>query len=307
MAKSLQDFLDDARQTVPEVTVEEVEERRQRGDAFVLLDVREKDEVRAGYINGAMSVPRGFLEPQVGSKIPETDQEVVVYCAGGVRSLLAAQVMRQMGYTNVSSMAGGITRWKDVGYPLVRDRQLTDDQLERYSRHFLLNQIGEYGQGKLLDAKVLLIGAGGLGSPAAYYLAAAGVGTLGIVDADVVDMSNLQRQILHTNDRVGVPKTESAKLAMTALNPDITVHAYNQRLTTDNVMELFQDYDIIVDGCDNFPTRYLVNDAAVLAGKTVVHGSIFQFEGQASVFKPHDGPCYRCLFPTPPPPGLVPS
>jgi len=307
MAKSQQDFLEEARQLVPEITVEEVAECRQRGEDVVLLDVREKDEVRTGYINGAISVPRGFLEMQVTGQIPDTDQDVVVYCAGGVRSLLAGRVMREMGYQNVSSMAGGITKWKDDGYPIVRDRQLTDEQLERYSRHFLLSQIGEQGQGQLLDAKVLLIGAGGLGSPSAYYLAAAGVGTLGIVDADVVDMSNLQRQIIHTNDRVGMPKTESAERTIRGLNPDINVRAYNQRLTTDNVMELFADYDIIVDGCDNFPTRYLVNDAAVLMGKPIVHGSIFQFEGQASVFKPHEGPCYRCLFPTPPPPGMVPS
>jgi len=307
MAKSQQDFLEEARQLVPEVTVAEVAERRQRGEDIILLDVREKDEVRTGYINGAISVPRGFLEMQVTGQIPDRDQDVVVYCAGGVRSLLAARVMREMGYQNVSSMAGGITQWKDAGYPIVRDRQLSDEQLERYSRHFLLSQIGEQGQGRLLDAKVLLIGAGGLGSPAAYYLAAAGVGTLGIVDADVVDVSNLQRQIIHTNDRVGMPKTESAELTIRGLNPDINVQAYNQRLTTDNVMEMFADYDIIVDGCDNFPTRYLVNDAAVLMGKPIVHGSIFQFEGQASVFKPHEGPCYRCLFPTPPPPGMVPS
>jgi molybdopterin/thiamine biosynthesis adenylyltransferase/rhodanese-related sulfurtransferase len=307
MAKSQQDFLEEARQLVPEVTVAEVAERHQRGEDMILLDVREKDEVRTGYINGAISVPRGFLEMQVTGQIPDRDQDVVVYCAGGVRSLLAGRVMREMGYQNVSSMAGGITQWKDAGYPIVRDRQLSDEQLERYSRHFLLSQIGEQGQGQLLDAKVLLIGAGGLGSPAAYYLAAAGVGTLGIVDADVVDVSNLQRQIIHTNDRVGMPKTESAELTIRNLNPDINVHAYNQRLTTDNVMEMFADYDIIVDGCDNFPTRYLVNDAAVLMDKPIVHGSIFQFEGQASVFKPHEGPCYRCLFPTPPPPGMVPS
>ena len=250
MAKRLEDFLQEARQDIPEVAVEEVEERRQRGDAFILLDVREKDEIRTGYIDGALSIPRGFLEPQISGMIPETDQEIVVYCAGGVRSLLAAQVMRQMGYENVSSLAGGITRWKDVGYPIVRDRQLTDEQLERYSRHFLLKQIGEQGQGKLLDAKVLLVGAGGLGSPSALYLAAAGVGTLGVVDADVVDTSNLQRQILHTNDRVGMPKTESAKLMLNALNPDVHVQTYNERLTTDNVMDIFRDYDIIVDGCD---------------------------------------------------------
>jgi molybdopterin/thiamine biosynthesis adenylyltransferase len=307
MAKTQQDFLAEARQEIPEVSAEEVAERRKRGEDFILLDVREKDEVRSGYIDGAVSVPRGFLEFQIAGKVPETEKEVVVYCAGGARSLLAAKAMREMGYTNVSSMAGGITRWKDAGYAVVRDRQLSAEQLERYSRHFLLGQIGETGQGKMLDAKVLLVGAGGLGSPSALYLAAAGIGTLGIVDADVVDLSNLQRQVLHTTDRIGTPKIESARIAINALNPDVQVRAYNERLTADNVMEIFRDYDIIVDGCDNFPTRYLVNDAAVLSGKPVVHGSIFQFEGQASVFKPHAGPCYRCLFPTPPPPGLVPS
>jgi molybdopterin/thiamine biosynthesis adenylyltransferase/rhodanese-related sulfurtransferase len=307
MAKTQQDFLAEARREIPELTVEEVAERRKRGEEFILLDVREKDEVRTGYIDGAISVPRGFLEFQVAGKVPETDKDVVVYCAGGARSLLAAKAMREMGYTHVSSMAGGITRWKDVGYPIIRDRQLSAEQLERYSRHFMLSQIGETGQGKLLDAKVLLIGAGGLGSPTGLYLAAAGVGTLGVVDADVVDLSNLQRQILHTTDRVGIPKTESAQLTINALNPDVQVRVYNERLTTENVMDIFRDYDIIVDGCDNFPTRYLVNDAAVLLGKPVVHGSIFQFEGQASVFKTPDGPCYRCLFPTPPPPGMVPS
>jgi molybdopterin/thiamine biosynthesis adenylyltransferase len=307
MAKTQQDFLAEARREIPELTVEEVAERRKRGEEFILLDVREKDEVRTGYIEGAVSVPRGFLEFQVAGKVPETDKEVVVYCAGGARSLLAAKAMRDMGYERVSSLAGGITRWKDAGYAVVRDRQLTPEQLERYSRHFLLSQIGETGQSKLLDAKVLLVGAGGLGSPSALYLAAAGVGTLGLVDADVVDLSNLQRQVLHTTDRIGIPKTESAKLTLNALNPEVQVRAYNERLTTDNVMDIFRDYDIIVDGCDNFPTRYLVNDAAVLLGKTVVHGSIFQFEGQASVFKPRSGPCYRCLFPTPPPPGMVPS
>jgi molybdopterin/thiamine biosynthesis adenylyltransferase len=307
MAKTQQDFLEEARREIPEVSVEEVEDHLQHGEDFILLDVREKDEVRTGFIEGSVSVPRGFLEFQIAGKVPKTDQDIVVYCAGGVRSLLAAQVLRSMGYEKVSSMAGGITRWKDLGYPVVRDRQMSAEQLERYSRHFLLGQIGESGQSKMLDAKVILVGAGGLGSPSALYLAAAGIGTLGLVDADVVDLSNLQRQILHTNDRIGIPKTESAKLTLNALNPDVQIRPYNERLTTDNVMDIFSDYDIIVDGCDNFPTRYLVNDAAVLMGKPVVHGSIFQFEGQASVFKPHEGPCYRCLFPTPPSPGLVPS
>lgn len=307
MPKTQQDFLEEARREIPEVTPEEVEARRKRGENFTLLDVREKDEVRAGYIDGALAIPRGFLEFQAAGQMPNTDKEVVVYCAGGARSLLAAKVLRSMGYDRVSSMSGGITRWRDAGYAVVRDRQLSAEQLERYSRHFLLSQVGEQGQGKLLDAKVLLVGAGGLGSPTGLYLAAAGVGTLGIVDADVVDLSNLQRQVLHNTNTIGVLKTESAKQTINALNPDVQVRLHNERLTVDNVQTIFQDYDIIIDGCDNFPTRYLVNDGAFFAGKTVVHGSIFQFEGQASVFKPHAGPCYRCLFPTPPPPGMVPS
>jgi len=301
------DFLDEARRAIPEVSVEAVAARRTHGDEVVLLDVREHEEVRTGFIEGAITIPRGFLEFRAAEYLPQTDTDIVVYCASGARSLLAAQVLRAMGYTRVASMAGGITRWKEAGYPVVRDRQLSAEQLERYSRHFLLHQLGEKGQGKLLDAKVLLVGAGGLGSPVALYLAAAGIGTLGIVDADVVDRSNLQRQVLHTTDRVGMRKTESAVMTIHALNPDVQVHAYPERLTVDNVMALFQDYDVIVDGSDNFPTRYLVNDGAVLVGKPVVHGSIFQFEGQVSVFKPHEGPCYRCLYPTPPPPGLVPS
>jgi molybdopterin/thiamine biosynthesis adenylyltransferase/rhodanese-related sulfurtransferase len=301
------DFLDEARRAIPEVSVEEVAARRTRGDAMVLLDVREQEEVRAGTIEGAITIPRGLLEFQAAAHLPQTHTDVVVYCASGARSLLAAQVLRAMGYTRVASMAGGLTRWRDAGYPVVRDRQLSAEQLERYSRHFLLHHMGEKGQGKLLDARVLLVGAGGLGSPVALYLAAAGIGTLGIVDADVVDRSNLQRQVLHTTDRVGMPKTASAALAIHALNPDVQVRVYPERLTVDNVMALFQDYDVIVDGSDNFPTRYLVNDAAVLVRKPVVHGSIFQFEGQASVFTPHEGPCYRCLYPTPPPPGMVPS
>src|SRR3989475_5850082 len=240
MPKTQQDFLAEARREIPEVSVEEVEARRERGDDLILLDVREKDEVRAGYIEGAVTIPRGFLEFQAAGQLPNTDKDVVVYCAGGARSLLAAKVLRSMGYDRVSSMAGGITRWRDAGYPVVRDRQLSAEQLERYSRHFLLSQIGEKGQGKLLDAKVLLVGAGGLGSPVALYLAAAGVGTVGIVDADVVERSNLQRQGLHTTDRVGMPKTASAALAIHALNPDVQVHAYPERLTGGNVLALFQ-------------------------------------------------------------------
>ena len=249
------DFLDEARRAIPEVSVEAVAARRTQGDRVVLLDVRELEEVRTGSIEGAIIIPRGFLEFRAAEYLPQTDTDIVVYCASGARSLLAAQVLRAMGYTRVASMAGGITRWKEAGYPVARDRQLSAEQLERYSRHFLLHQLGEKGQRKLLDAKVLLVGAGGLGSPVALYLAAAGVGTLGIVDADVVDRSNLQRQVLHTTDRVGMRKTESAVMTIHALNPDVQAHAYPERLTVDNVMTLFQDYDVIVDGSDNFPTR----------------------------------------------------
>src|SRR5437868_12775863 len=241
MPHTSHNFLAEARRAIPEVSVEAVAARRTRGDEVVLLDVREKDEVRAGYIEGAVTIPRGFLEFQAAAHLPQTDADVVVYCASGARSLLAAQVLRAMGYTRVASMAGGITRWQAAGYPIVRDRQLSAEQLERYSRHFLLSQIGEKGQGKLLDAKVLLVGAGGLGSPSGLYLAAAGIGTLGIVDADVVDLSNLQRQILHSTDRIGVPKTESAKQTINALSPDVQVRVYNERLTVDNVMVIFQD------------------------------------------------------------------
>ena len=235
-------------------------------------------------------LPRGFLEIKVETTVPDKNAPIIAYCAGGMRSLLAAKVMKEMGYQNVSSMAGGYGAWKNGGFKWVQDFQYTPDQLIRYSRHFLLPEVGEDGQAKLLQAKVLLVGAGGLGSPAAYYLAAAGVGTLGIIDNDVVDVSNLQRQILHANDRVGMPKVESAKKTLEALNPDVKVIPYQAKLTSENIMEIIKDYDFVVDGCDNFPTRYLVNDACVLTGKPNVHGSIFQFEGQATVFYPGQRP-----------------
>ena len=307
MAKTFKELMHEARQLVPEWTPDEVKQRRSNGSGYVLLDVREKDEYREGHLPGAVSLPRGFLDIRVEEVVPDKTTPVILYCAGGTRSLLAGRTMKEMGYEQVISMSGGYGAWKNSGYPWEQDRQFTAEQLNRYSRHFLLPEVGEAGQSKLLDAKVLLIGAGGLGSPAAYYLAAAGVGTLGIVDNDVVDMSNLQRQILHTNDRVGIPKVESARLTLTALNPDVNVIGYQARLTSKNILEIIRDYDVIVDGCDNFPTRYLVNDACVLTGKPNVHGSIFQFEGQASVFYPGKGPCYRCLFPEPPPPGAAPS
>lgn len=307
MAKTYRDLMAEARQGVPEWSPDEVRQRTSNGGGFSLIDVREKEEYREGHLPGAVSVPRGFLDMRIEEAVPDKNAPIVLYCAGGTRSLLAGRTLKEMGYANVTSMAGGFGAWKGAGHPWVADRQFTADQLTRYSRHFLLPEVGEAGQAKLLDAKVLLIGAGGLGSPSAYYLAAAGVGTLGIVDMDVVDTSNLQRQILHTNDRVGMPKVESARLTLTALNPDVKVIGYQERVSSENIMELIRDYDVIIDGCDNFPTRYLVNDACVIADKPNVHGSIFQFEGQATVFAPHKGPCYRCLFPEPPPPGAAPS
>jgi len=308
MQRTFKDIMDDARKVVPEVTVDQVKQRvAGNGRDVHLLDVREKEEYREGHLPGAVSVPRGFLEMQIEEKVPDRDAEIIAYCQGGTRSLIAAKILKDMGYRNVVSMSGGFGAWKGAGNAWQADRQFSADQLQRYSRHFLLPEVGEAGQAKLLDAKVLLIGAGGLGSPTAYYLAAAGVGTLGIVDDDVVDRSNLQRQILHNEERVGMPKVESAKLTLQGLNPDVKVIGYRERVNSENIMRLIADYDIVVDGCDNFPTRYLVNDACVFADKPNVHGSIFQFEGQATVFYPKKGPCYRCLFPEPPPPGAAPS
>lgn len=308
MAKSFQEIMAEARKDIPEVSAQQVNELlKNNGKSPVLLDVRESDEWRQGHLEGALSLPRGFLEIKIETALPNKEAPVIAYCAGGVRSLLAAKVMKEMGYQNVSSMAGGYAAWKNGGFKWVQDFQYTPEQLIRYSRHFLLPEVGEDGQAKLLQAKVLMVGAGGLGSPSAYYLAAAGVGTIGIIDNDVVDISNLQRQILHANDRVGMPKVESAKKTLEALNPDVKVIPYQAKLTSENIMEIIKDYDLVVDGCDNFPTRYLVNDACVLTGTPNVHGSIFQFEGQATVFYPGKGPCYRCLYPEPPPAEMAPS
>ncbi|HZA55630.1 MAG TPA: molybdopterin-synthase adenylyltransferase MoeB [Candidatus Udaeobacter sp.] len=308
MAKSFQEIMADARKEIPEFTAQQVNDLlNNNGKPTVILDVREKDEWREGHLDGAVSLPRGFLEIKVESTLPDKDTPVIAYCAGGVRSLLAAKMMREMGYQNVSSMAGGYAAWKNAGYKWVQDFQYSPEQLIRYSRHFLLSEVGEEGQAKLLKAKVLMVGAGGLGCPSAYYLAAAGVGTIGIIDNDVVDLSNLQRQILHTNDRVGKPKVESAKMTLEALNPDVKVIPYQAKLTSANIMEIIKDYDIVVDGSDNFPTRYLVNDACILTKTPNVHGSIFQFDGQATVFYPGKGPCYRCLYPEPPPADMAPS
>jgi molybdopterin/thiamine biosynthesis adenylyltransferase/rhodanese-related sulfurtransferase len=307
MAKTYKQIMDEARKAVPEVAPEEVRARLEGGERPVVLDVREREEFRQGYVPGAVSVPRGFLEMRIEETVPDKSRPIVAYCAGGTRSLLAGRILKELGYTNVASMRGGFTAWKNQGLPVREDRAFTPEQQIRYSRHFLLPEVGEGGQAKLLDAKVLCIGAGGLGSPAALYLAAAGVGTLGIIDMDVVDLSNLQRQILHTNERLGMPKTESARLTLQALNPDVKVVEFRERLSAENALRIFEQFDVVVNGCDNFPTRYLANDACVMLGKPLVDGAIWQFEGQATVFHPPAGPCYRCLFPEPPPPGAVPS
>jgi molybdopterin/thiamine biosynthesis adenylyltransferase/rhodanese-related sulfurtransferase len=275
--------------------------------AIALIDVRESEEVARGLIPGATHVPRGYLESRIDGAVPDRSQHVVLYCASGNRSALAAKTLQELGYENVESMTGGYTLWKDRGYQVEVPRVLTPEQRERYSRHMLVPEIGAEGQQKLLDAKVLLLGAGGLGSPTALYLAAAGVGTIGVVDDDVVDLSNLQRQVIHTTDRIGVPKVDSAEQAMKELNPDVDVVKYQTRLDASNIMDVISGYDVIVDGADNFPTRYLLNDASVRLQIPVVSASILGFDGQLSVFAPYEGPCYRCLYPVPPPAELAPS
>ena len=278
------------------------------GNGAVIVDVREQHEWDEAHIPGAVHVPRSYLESRIEGAAPDKGERVILYCASGNRSAWAADALQKvLGYENVESMKGGITLWKDRGYEVDVPPSLTPEQHERYSRHLLIPEIGLEGQIKLLESKVLLLGAGGLGSPAALYLAAAGVGTLGIVDNDVVDLSNLQRQVAHSNDRIGVPKTESTEIAIREINPDVQVEKYQERLGADNIMEIIDGYDVVLDGLDNFPTRYLLNDASVRLDIPVVSASILGFEGQLSVFKPHDGPCYRCLYPTPPPAELAPS
>jgi sulfur-carrier protein adenylyltransferase/sulfurtransferase len=278
------------------------------GNGAVIVDVRETDEVAQGKLPGAVHVPRGHLESRIEGAAPDREQRVILYCASGNRSALAARTLHEdLGYAHVESMTGGYTLWKDRGYEVEVPRQWTPEQRQRYSRHFLLPEIGEEGQQKLLDAKVLLLGAGGLGSPTALYLAAAGVGTIGLVDDDVVDVSNLQRQVIHTTDRVGMPKVDSAEQQITALNPDVKVVKHQVRLDASNIMEVIEGYDVIVDGVDNFPTRYLLNDATVRLQIPVVSASILGFDGQLSIFAPYQGPCYRCLYPVPPPAELAPS
>ncbi len=282
--------------------------REQLNNGAVVVDVREPEEWGAGHIPGAQHVPKSYLESRIEGAVPDRSQHVVLYCASGNRSAWAARTLiEDLGYEHVESMTGGFTLWKDRGYEVETPKTLTAEQRERYSRHLLLPEVGAEGQQKLLDAKVLLLGAGGLGSPAALYLAAAGVGTLGIVDNDEVDLSNLQRQVIHSSERIGVPKVDSAEETITALNPDVKVEKYPVRLGPENIMDILPGYDIVVDGLDNFPTRYLLNDASVRLQLPVVSAAILGFEGQLSVFKPYDGPCYRCLFPVPPPAELAPS
>jgi molybdopterin/thiamine biosynthesis adenylyltransferase/rhodanese-related sulfurtransferase len=307
MGKTYSDLMSEIRQSVTTVTLEEIKRRLEARAPMTLVDVREKEEVRAGFIPGALSIPRGFLEMQAEQKLPDKDAPIVVYCAGGTRSAFAARTLAELGYTRVESANPGFVRWKDLGFPMETPAQLTEAQRDRYSRHLLLSEVGEAGQAKLLSSKVLLLGAGGLGSPAGLYLAAAGVGTIGLVDADVVDASNLQRQVLHATSRLGTPKVDSAEIAIRDLNPDVKVVKFQERVNSSNVDRIFSGFDVIVDGCDNFPTRYLVNDASVFLNKPVVHGSIFRFDGQVTTFVPGKGPCYRCLYPEPPPPHLAPS
>ena len=310
MSPSGAEFIRQIKNEIAEVDPAEVHAALDGGSGnggVAVVNVRESDEIAQGHLPGAKLVPRGFLESRIEGAVPDRTQHVVLYCASGNRSALAAKTLTDLGYENVESMTGGIALWKDRGYKVEVPRKITAEQRERYSRHMLVPEIGAEGQYKLLDAKVLLLGAGGLGSPTALYLAAAGVGTIGIVDDDVVDLSNLQRQVIHTTDRIGIPKVDSAEITMKALNPDVNVVKYETRIDASNIMEIIEGYDVIVDGVDNFPTRYLLNDATVRLKIPVVSASILGFDGQLSVFAPYEGPCYRCLYPVPPPAELAPS
>ena len=304
---NFRDLLSRLRAEIPEVTPEEVLARLESSDRPQLLDVREQEEVQHGAVPGAKHLGRAHLESRVEDLLPDKDADVVVYCASGVRSVFAADTLRRLGFTRVSSMRGGFTRWKDLGYAFEAPKILDAVQRDRYSRHLILPEVGEEGQRKFLNARVLCIGAGGLGSPALLYLAAAGVGTIGIVDSDVVEENNLQRQIVHNTDRIGVLKALSAKETIEKLNPDVQVDVHPFRIDASNADRLLEAYDLVVDGCDNFDTRYVVNDAAVRLRKPVIHGSIFRFEGMASTFIPYEGPCYRCLYPEAPPPEMAPT
>jgi len=306
VTSSYQDLLAQARTHIPEVDAAGLTDLLAGATPPLVIDVREQAEWDEGFIPGSVHVPRGFLESRIAG-VASHDTPIVLSCAAGNRSLLAAVTLAEMGYTDVTSLAGGFTDWKRGGRPFDVPRTLTQDQRRRYARHLSLSEVGEEGQLRLTDGRVLLIGAGGLGSPAALYLAAAGVGTIGLVDDDVVDESNLQRQIIHTTDRVGQLKGESARTAINALNPDVRVDVHDTRINRDNVLDIMSQYDVVVDGADNFPTRYLVSDASLMTRTPLVHASILRFEGHASVFLPYEGPCYRCLFPEPPPADLAPS
>lgn len=307
---SIEDLLKRLRASVAETEPAQVAEKLEadEGERPLLIDVREIEEWEEGHLPGALHLPRSFLEMRIEALVSDRETAVVVYCAGGTRSLFAAESLGRMGYGRVESLAGGLKRWKDEGRPLQVPEALSGMDRKRYARHLVIPEVGEEGQRRLLGSRVLMIGAGGLGSPAAYYLAAAGVGRLGLVDDDLVDASNLQRQVLHATSRIGRPKVESAKQALLDLNPGIEVVGFQERLTSANVERIFDEgWDVVVDGCDNFPTRYLVNDACVKYGIPNVHGSVYRFEGQTTVFWPGRGPCYRCLYPEPPPPELAPN
>jgi molybdopterin/thiamine biosynthesis adenylyltransferase/rhodanese-related sulfurtransferase len=307
MGQVYNDLLKKTKEQIQETTPVVAEEYLRRTRQARLLDVREKNEWDEGYIPGATHLPRGFLESRVEEAVPDKETPLVVYCAGGVRSAFAAKTLQEMGYINVQSLSGGYGGWKNAGLPIVKPQSLTKEQQVRYSRHLLVPEVGEAGQLKLLAAKILLIGAGGLGAPAAFYLAAAGIGTLGIIDNDVVEESNLQRQIIHTTDRIGQYKADSAAKAIADLNPDVKVNVYKERLTADNIERILPEYDLIVDGTDNFETRYLVNDFAVKYRKTVIHASILAFNGQLTTLIPYEGPCYRCIYPDPSPASMAPN
>ena len=304
---NFRDILSQVKKQIREVTVQEVADAIKNRNDFVLLDVREKDEWDEGHLPGAVFLPRGFLEVKVEKTITDKDTPVIIYCAGGTRSALATKSLQDLGYTDVVSMAGGYGEWKNNGLPFVVPEKLTKNRLARYSRHLKIPEVGEQGQLKLLQSKVLLVGAGGLGSPAGVYLAASGVGTIGLIDSDVVDESNLQRQILHWTSSIGMPKVDSARRTLFEVNPDVKVRTHQIRLDASNVLDIMDDYDVVVSGSDNFATAYLVNDAAVMLKKPVVYGSIFRFDGQASTFIPYEGPCFRCLYPQATPPELAPS
>jgi sulfur-carrier protein adenylyltransferase/sulfurtransferase len=304
---SYQDLLAELKTQIHEISAADAAARLTSDEPPVLLDVREPDEFDQGAIDGSVHIPRGFLESRIGGIVPDLSTPVVITCQSGARSAFAARSLEELGYEDVASLAGGFGAWKQNGFPWSTPRVLSEAQRARYSRHTLIPEVGEAGQLKLLDSTVLLVGAGGLGSPAGLYLAAAGVGTIAIVDADVVDESNLQRQVLHSMASIGMAKTESARQRIEELNPDVRVVTYRERLTSENIDRLLEGVDVIVDGTDNFPTRYLLNDASLRHRIPVVHASIFRFEGQLTVFQPYEGPCYRCLFPQPPPPELAPS